>query len=137
MSMGVTLLVAALAAQTPQAEPRIEVAQANWGQFERVSSRLSVPTTRMIDQVERILRAGECRLPRQRPRDFNITLNYAMRLGADGRPERIVVQDIGCRPIETLVGGIVSDMVRHNYFNLPAAGEARWVGNSINFNLAS
>jgi hypothetical protein len=136
--MTFAFLLAALAAQAPQAEPRIEVAQANWASFERINSRLTVPTNRMVDEVEQLLRRGECRMPGQRPRDFNITVNYALRLDESNRPERIVVQDIGCRPLETLVGGIVSDMVRHNYFNMPtAAGGTRWYGNSINFNLAS
>ena len=136
--MSIAFLLAALAAQSPEAAPRIEVAQANWQQFERINSRLSVPTTRMIDQIEQILRRGECRLEGQNARDFNITVNYALRLDAANRPERIVVQDVGCRPIETLVGGIVSDMVRHNYLTMPAAsGGTRWYGNSINFNLAS
>jgi len=128
-----------LAAQAPQAEPRIEVAQANWQQFERIGSRLSVPTSRMIDEVVEILLRGECSLPGQRPRDFNISVNYALRVDEANQPQRIVVQDIGCRPIEALVGGAVSDMIRHDYFEMPAAAGAgpRWYTNTIQFNLAS
>lgn len=135
--MIIAVLLTALAAQPAQAEPRIEVAQADWRQFERVSTRLSVPTNRMMDEVVQMLRRGECRLQGQNARDFNITVNYALRVDAANRPERIVVQDIGCRPLETMVGGMVSDMLRHNYFNIPAAASGRWYGNSVNFNLAS
>lgn len=135
--MEIAFLLAAVAAQPVEVAPRIEVAQANWAGFERIASRLSVPTPRMMGQVERILRSGECRLAGQTPREFNITVNYALRVDAANQPERIVVQDIGCRALETLVGGIVSDMVRYNYLTVPAGGSPRWYGNSINFNLAS
>jgi len=134
--MSMTLLLAALAAQAPSA-PTIEVAQADWAQFERIDSRLHMPNDRMVRAVETMLRRGECNLPGQNPRRFDIDVNYAIRMDAANRPQRIVVQDIGCRPLETLVGGIVADMMRYDYFRMPAAGAARWYSNTINFNLAT
>lgn len=135
--MALAFLLAAFAAQAPPPEPRIEVAEANWDGFNRIDSRVSVPTVRMVEQVEQILRRGECRMQGHRPRSFDITVHYALRLDAANRPERIVVEDIGCRPIEMLVGRIVGAMARGDHFTLPAAGRARWYGNSINFNLVS
>lgn len=137
-----TLLLLALGAQpsaTPAAPaPSVEVAQASWESFDRLPSRLDLPTARMVTAVERILRQSECRLAGQSARRFNINVRYAVRFDAARRPQRIIVEDLGCRPLETFVGGVVSDMLRHNILQLPRRSQTpRWYGNVINFNLAS
>ena len=137
--MSLTLLIAALAAaQAPDTStPTLEVGQANWSQFDRLGTRLEVPTATMIGAVQGILRSRACpRLP-QRTDRFDFTVNYAVRFDANNRAERIVVQEMGCRPLEELVSGIVRDMIRYRMVDVPSTGAARWYGNAINFNLAS
>ena len=137
--MSVTLLIIALQAvqaATP-AEPTIEVGRATWDGFERLNSRLSLPTVNMIDAVQDILRSRQCPSIAQPINDFDITVNYAVRFDEANRPQRIVVQEMGCRPLENLVAGAVRDIIRHSYIDVPATGTARWYGSSINFNLAS
>jgi hypothetical protein len=133
--MTIMLMMAALGSQGAATQPRIEVAQANWAAFERIDSRLTVPTTRMIETVESVMRSGACNLPGQRLRRFNFNVSYAIRFDEAARVERVVVEDIGCRPIEEMVGGAVSDMLRHSMFVLPQQRASRWYGNRINFNL--
>lgn len=137
--MSLTLLIMALqAAQaaTP-AEPTIEVGRATWAGFERLNSRLSLPTESMILAVQHIVRSRECPTIARRVNDFDITVNFAVRFDEANRPLRIVVEEMGCRPLENLVAGAVRDMIRHRFVEVPSTGAARWYGNSINFNLAS
>ena len=137
--MSLTLLIVALQAAQPAtpAEPTIEVGRATWDGFERLNSRLSLPTLRMIAAVQDILRSRQCPSIRQRVNEFDITVNYAVRFDEANRPQRIVVEEMGCRPLENLVAGTVRDLIRHRFVEVPATGTARWYGNSINFNLAS
>ena len=137
--MSLTLLMMALqtAQPAPPTEPTIEVGRATWNGFERLNSRLSLPTVRMIDMVQDILRSRQCPSISQPVNEFNITLNYAVHFDAANRAQRIVVEEIGCRPLELLVAGTVRDIIRHRFVDVPNTGTARWYGNSINFNLAS
>lgn len=137
--MSMTLLIIALQATqaaTP-AEATIEIGRANWDGFERMGSRLPLPTERMVDAVQDILRSRQCPSLDQSINHFDITVNFAVRFDEANRPQRIVVQEMGCRPLETLVGGAVRDMIRYGFLNVPNTGAARWYGNSINFNLDS
>lgn len=137
--MSLTLLIMALQAApaaTP-AEATIEVGRANWEGFERLSSRLPLPTERMVVAVQDILRSRQCPALDHSINHFDITVNFAVRFDAANQPQRIVVQEMGCRPLESLVAGAVRDIIRHRFVDLPAAGTARWYGNSINFSLDS
>lgn len=137
--MSLALLIIALQAAQPAApaEPTIEVGRATWEGFERLNSRLSLPTVRMVAAVQDILRSRQCPSIRQPINDFNITVNFAVRFDEANRPLRIVVEEMGCRPLENLVAGTVRDIIRHRHVDVPNTGTARWYGNSINFNLAS
>ncbi len=137
--MSLALLIMALQAAPPAApaEPTIEVGRASWAGFERLNSRLSLPTVSMIASVQDILRSRQCPAIAQPINDFDITVNFAVRFDQANRPLRIVVEEIGCRPLELLVAGAVRDLIRHRYLDVPNTGTARWYGNSISFNLAS
>lgn len=137
--MSLTLLIIALQAAQPATpvEPTIEVGRATWEGFERLNSRLSLPTESMIAAVQDILRSRQCPSIAQPINDFDITVNFAVRFDAANQPLRIVVQEMGCRPLENLVAGAVRDIIHHQYVDVPNTGTARWYGNSINFNLAS
>ncbi|MFN3725312.1 MAG: hypothetical protein ACK4SZ_03300 [Allosphingosinicella sp.] len=137
--MSLTLLIIALqAAQTATPpEATIEVGRANWEGFQRLNSRLPLPTERMVVEVQNILRSRQCPSINQSINHFDITVNFAVRFDEANRPLRIVVEEMGCRPLESLVGGAVRDIIRHRFVDLPNTGAARWYGNSINFNLDS
>ena len=137
--MSLTLLIIALQAAQPAvpAEATIEVGRANWEGFERMGSRLPLPTERMVVAVQDILRSRQCPSIDQSINHFNIPVNFAVRFDEANRPQRIVVQEMGCRALESLVGGAVRDMIRHRFVEVPNTGRARWYGNSINFNLDS
>lgn len=137
--MSLTLLILALQAAQPAtpAEATIEVGRASWDGFERLNSRLPLPTERMVVAVQDILRSRQCPSIDQSINHFDITVNFAVHFNETNQPQRIVVQEMGCRPLELLVAGAVRDIIRHRFVDVPAAGRARWYGNSINFNLDS
>ena len=134
-------MIAALALMLAQpvaaALPDIEVGRADWGTFERVRPRVQLPTPRIIAKVEEIMRMRQCELPGQRTRRFDITVNYAIRFDQQRQVDRIVVEDIGCPLIETLVGNAVTELLRNDLMTLPATRDERWYTGDLNFTLSA
>jgi hypothetical protein len=131
-----SLMTALLIANTPSIPADIEVAQANWQAFPRlVTEDIAVPNGDMIRRVQLMLQRDECEIEGQTARRFDIDINYAIRLDGEGNASRILVQDVGCRPLEILVGRIAADIVRGGHVRVTPAEDSGWYGNQINFNL--
>jgi hypothetical protein len=131
------LLAAALMMQGAAAPPRVEVGMANWAAFRPIEPAVSLPTDGMMDAVEAILASGRCRMVGQSPRRFDIGVRYAIRYDAHFNPERVMVEDLRCRPLEELVGRIVTMMLRERHFAVPSGPANSWYTNRIHFTLES
>ena len=132
--MPAALLIAALIAanHTPGT---IEVARADWSAFAPLQTAdLAIPNGHMIMRVERMVR-GQCRPLQQANWKFNFDINYAVMLDPQGHATRIIVEDIGCRPIETYVGNVVASLVEQGYVLTAPPAQPQWFTSRINFNL--
>lgn len=129
------LLIAAASALSGAVPANIDVGQANWTNFPRLETEnLAIPSGQMVGRVQRMLR-GECEIDGQSARRFNIDINYAIALDPQGNATRILVQDVGCRPLELMVGRIASDIVARGFVRTAAPAETTIYANTINFNL--
>lgn len=130
-----TLAAAFLLVQT--IPNQIDVGEANWNNYPRlVTENLAVPNGAMVTRVQRMMQNGECSFEGQRPRRFSIDVNYAVMLDSRGNATRIVVEDVGCRPLELMVGRIAADIVREGYVRVSPPAEPAYYANRINFNLS-
>ena len=128
---------AAFLAFVPSVTENIEVGQANWAAYPRLeTASISIPDSTMVGNVEQILRSGECELEGQRPGRFDINVNYAVRLDPAGNATRIIVEDVGCRPIELLVGRIAAQIVARGHVRTPAPAQPTLYSSRVNFNLS-
>lgn len=94
-----------------------------------------LPTPIMVGDVEKMLAAGKCRFNGQSPTRFDITVPYAVLIDPDGKTRHVVVQESGCKPLETYVGLLVVELARQGDF-VPSAGpRPRWYASELNFNL--
>lgn len=131
-----TMLTAALFATAVAVPEQIDVAQANWSAFPRLETEhIAVPNGEMVRRVQLMLQQDVCEFQGQSARRFDIDVNYAVMLDAQGNATRIIVQDVGCRSLETYVGQIAANIVRSGYVRVTPPAEPRWFGNRINFNL--
>ena len=134
--MMLSFLTAALIANVVATPEQIDVAQANWDAFPRLETEeIAVPSGDMVRRVQLMLQRDECAFDGQTPRRFSIDVNYAVMIDPQGNAARIIVEDVGCRPLETYVGRIAADIMRSGYVRVAPPAEARWFGNRINFNL--
>ncbi len=132
------LLAFALAlAGTPTIPDNIDVGQADWGSYPRLETEaIAVPNGEMVERVQRMLQRGDCSFEGQRAQRFSIDINYAVRLDSSGNATQIVVQDLGCRPLELMVGRIAADIVQRGFVRTPPPAEPTMFARRINFNLS-
>jgi len=132
-----SLMAAALIANTPSVPANIEVASnASWGAYPRLrTEEITVPSGDMVRRVQLMLQREECEFEGQSARRFDIDVNYAVMLDPQGNASRIIVEDVGCRPLELYVGRIAADIMRSGYVRVTPPAAPSWYGNRINFNL--
>jgi hypothetical protein len=95
------------------------------------SVELDVPL--LNDWAEKILSSGECSVPGMRPSRFDIDQPYAVLVAPNGTVEKIVVGDIGCAGLNTLLGSTVLAWAQAGKFRPTGAPEARWYRGRIAF----
>ena len=134
--MMLALVVAALALN-PTVPENIDVAEANWNAYPRLETPvLAIPNGEMVTRVQRLMQSGECSFEGQRPRRFSIDISYGVQLDSTGNATRILVQDIGCRPLELMVGRIAADIVRQGWVRTAPPERPTIYASRINFNLS-
>jgi hypothetical protein len=128
---------AAQAAQAPAVDIQVDVGRANWARMTplpAVNRPMNMEV--MAATLQTILRERQCQIAGATPRSFNVDVPYAVQLQPDGRVSRILVGDIGCRPLETYVGSLVTELAREGVYRASGNTQARWYGSSFNFNLS-
>ena len=135
--MMISLLVtAALSAQAPAAVQKVEFGHAQWDRLPRVErSGRPLPYLQMVGVAEQVLKDRQCRLEGQSARKFDITIPYAVFLGADGKAERVLVAEMGCAPLQDLVGEVVYQLSDLGDFKTGSPNASRWYADKINLTL--
>ena len=133
--MWTTALAGLLLAASSPAEIRVDVGRVNVAALPSVTTSRQLPTPDMIDKVEQILATETCKLPGQTKDRFDIDVPYAVLVQPDGRAGRVVVNELGCPEIESLVGLVVLELARQGDFGSTGHAKARWFGGKLNFNL--
>jgi hypothetical protein len=130
-------ILAAALFVTPTVPSQVGITrEASWNAYPRlVTEELGVPSGDMVRRVQLMLQREECQFDGQSHRRFNIDVNYAVMLDAQGNASQIIVEDVGCRPLENFVGQIASDIIRSGYVRVEPRERPTWFGNRINFNL--
>lgn len=120
----------------PSQSQRVEVGKANWSRLPALKSKEArLPYSQLVSMVEEMLRKGECSLPGQSPRSFDIVVPFAVQLGADGQASRILVSEMNCAPLEALVGSTALAQARRGDFKPSAESKPGWYSGKINFTL--
>jgi hypothetical protein len=85
-----------------------------------------LPHSDLNNRVEKILGSGRCAIEGQTKLRYDIVVPYAVLLNASGEPQKVVVKEIGCAPIERLVGEIGSELATAKDFKLVHSKGDRW-----------
>ena len=133
-----SLLIAAAIAAASANQVTVEAGRANWNNYPAASlAPRQLPTPAMVTQVETLLRERTCRISGQRAEEFDIDVPYLAFVEPNGTLSRVVVADMGCPELETLVGEVILSRAQAGDFRPTGAPEAQWYASNINFNLSS
>ena len=97
---------------------------ADYPNAEKIERRM--PHSEMNHRVEEILGEHRCSIAGQTKTKFDIVVPYAVLLDDSGKPQKVVVKDMGCQPIERLVGEIGSELANAGDFKIKPGGGNQW-----------
>jgi hypothetical protein len=124
-----------LAAQASQASIPVEVGRfdpANFPRAKMVDRRM--PEADLVRRVDAIMADKQCAFEGQSKDSYDIVVPYAVLMGAGGgATSRIVVKDVGCPAVETLVGEVANALVKAGDFRPNPFGGERWYVSEIGF----
>jgi len=92
-----------------------------------------MPEADLVRRVDVIMANKECAFEGQTKESYDIVAPYAVLIGTGGTASRIVVKDLGCPAIETLVGQVVNELVKAGDFRPDPFGGERWYVSEIGF----
>jgi len=108
----IALLLLAAQASIPVEVGRFD--PANFPHAKLIDRRM--PEAELVQRVDTIIAAKQCTLPGQTKDRYDIVVPYAVMVGANETESRIVVKDMSCPPIETLVGEVANALVKAGDF---------------------
>lgn len=92
-----------------------------------------MPHADLNHRIEKILSEKRCALDGQTKGRFDIVVPYAVLIDASGKPEKVVVKELGCEPIERLVGEIGSELANAGDFKTTHNNGRRWYVSEVYF----
>jgi hypothetical protein len=115
----------------------IQAGSAKWETLPPLKERPAhLPYSRLIPTVEEMLRKGECQMPGQTPKSFDIVVPFAVLVEPDGKATRVLIPEETCAPVGTLVGLVALSRARRGDFLPTNEPKARWYSSSINFTVS-
>lgn len=119
------LAVAALLVSSAAHAQPVDVGTGDWARFPvaRQTGQSQIGPA-VADAVQTLGRSGTCRVPGLGPRRVNISVPFTLRFERSQQVERIVVRDVGCPELETLVGRVLQRLAAQGEF--VATGGPGW-----------
>jgi hypothetical protein len=115
---------------------QVDIGRANWSAFPQLQrAERPLNLALMSETLETILRERQCAIAGQTHRRFDVDVPYLVQVRPDGSAARVLVADIGCRPLENYVGSLVTALALEGNFRPTGGAGPRWYASSFNFNL--
>jgi hypothetical protein len=75
----------------------------------------------------------ECHVKGMRPTKFDIDEPYAVLLEPSGNVKRIIVKEMGCPGLNTVIGSTLADMAKRGKFRPTGEQQPLWYGGRLSF----
>ena len=131
------LFLAACAVAAPVSAQTVEVAHGDWSNLVQAPMKHSyaqyVDQNRAVLWTEQVLRSGECKVKGMRPEKFDIDVPYAVLVAPDGQVQRVLIPDMGCAALNTVIGSTIMDVVKAGAFKPTGESKPVWLGDRLAF----
>jgi len=111
----------------------VQVGHAKWDRLPSLTLRSGAPSTPVEAAVE-VADRRLCDTKGISPSRVDVTVRYALFVTPDGRAERVLVEDVGCRPLEAAVAAAAINVDARRLVP-PGGSTARWYGNAAAFDI--
>jgi hypothetical protein len=129
------LLTMALAAvAVPAAAQKVSTGTTQWDQLP--PAKIGIDDTdysRLVRWATQELQKPECRSNGMRPNRFDIDEPYAVLVAPDGSVTRIIVKEMGCPGLNTVIGSTLADMAKRGKFHATGEATPLWYGGRLSF----
>lgn len=133
------IALALLMASVPATAAKVEVADGEWGHLpsleQRNTDHLSSRSLARIQEV--LLDERKCTLPGQRYGRAELTIPFAVQYSAEGQVSHLLIKRLGCPEVESILAGVLLDMVRGGDYRPTSSSAERWYKAELSFELAT
>jgi hypothetical protein len=119
----------------PAQPEMMQLGRADWEKLPKLTAKGKVPYLQLVRQTRDLLRKGECSLPGQSPKKFDIAVNYGVKFDAGGKLSRVLVEDSRCSTLNAMIGLVVLARAERGDFNAAASSSTGWFADKINLTL--
>jgi len=131
------LALAALSLSAPAWAQSVVSAHGNWSAIPPAKTRHSyaeyVDSNRLTLWMEQALRDGTCKVPGMSPKKFDVDVPYAVLVEPDGSVSQIMIPEMGCPALNTIVGSTVVELGKRGMFKPTGLAQAAWFRDRIAF----
>lgn len=96
-----------------------------------------MPQAELNRRIEKILASGQCRISGQNKERFDIVVPYAVQMEPTGAASKVVVKEMGCAPVERLVGEVAVELSKAGDFKAKHHNGTRWYVSEVYFSRVS
>jgi hypothetical protein len=128
------LLMPIAALAVPAAAQKVETGNTEWDKL--APARMGVDDidySRLVRWAAQELKDPACRAKGMRPERFDIEEPYAVLVEPNGTVSRIIVREMGCPGLNTVVGSTLADLARRGKFKPTGEPQALWYGGRLSF----
>lgn len=110
------------------AQPPAVVGKGDWSGMAalRLKSEPKQDARRLNDAVSAIFSSRKCEFGTASAERYDIELRYAVQLSPQGDVRSLLIEDVGCRPLELIVAATVLDREFRRAIEPPADPSAKW-----------
>ena len=131
------LALAALGLSAPAGAQNVISAHGNWNAIPPAATRHSyaqyIDPNRLTLWMEQALREGTCSVRGMTPAKFDVDVPYAVLVEPDGSVSQVMIPEMGCPALNTIVGSTVVELGKRGMFKPTGLAQAAWFRDRIAF----
>jgi hypothetical protein len=128
------LMIPLAALAVPAAAQKVETGSTKWDELPAAKMGVDdVDYSRLVRWAAQELKDPACRAKGMRPERFDIDEPYAVLIEPNGTVSRIVVKEMGCPGLNTVIGSTLADMAKRGKFRPTGQPMPLWYGGRLSF----
>jgi hypothetical protein len=126
--------LALASAAVPAAAQKVTTGTAEWDALPAAKIGFDdIDYNRLVRWTTQELQKPECRAKGMRPTRFDVDEPYAVLVAPNGTVWHIVVREMGCPGLNTVIGSTLADMARRGKFHATGETAPAWYGGRLTY----